>query len=53
MLPKQPICIISIKKKVIDVKEKYPLITKQMDSLLNGYYNATKYLYYNNKKLPK
>ena len=37
-------------KDLTDIKNKYPLITKQMDSLLRGYYNATKYLYYNNKK---
>jgi len=33
-----------------DIKKDHPLVTKQMDSLLRGYYNATKYLYYNNKK---
>ena len=38
------------KKSLTDIKNEYPLITKQMDSLLRGYYNATKYLYYNNKK---
>ena len=38
------------KKSFTDIKNKYPLITKKMDSLLKGYYNATKYLYYNNKK---
>ena len=38
------------KKEVIDIKKDHPIVTKQMDSLLRGYYNATKYLYYNNKK---
>ncbi len=33
-----------------DIKKDHPNVTKQMDSLLRGYYNATKYLYYNNKK---
>jgi phosphoglycerol transferase MdoB-like AlkP superfamily enzyme len=36
--------------KRIDIKKDYPVVTKQMDSLLRGYYHATKYLYYNNKK---
>lgn len=35
----------------IDLKKEYPLVTKQLDSLLKGYYHATKYLYYNNKKV--
>jgi len=34
-----------------DIKKDHPNVTKQMDSLLRGYYNATKYLYYNNKKI--
>ena len=38
------------KKNVTDIKKDHPLVTKQMDSLIRGYYNATKYLYYNNKK---
>jgi len=33
-----------------DLKEKYPKIYQHMDSLLNGFYHSTKYLYYNNKK---
>lgn len=37
-------------KDLTDIKKDYPNVTKQMDSLLRGYYNATKYLYYNNKK---
>ncbi len=37
-------------KDVIDIKKDHPDVTKQMDSLLRGFYNATKYLYYNNKK---
>mgnify|MGYP002639589896 CR=1 FL=1 len=37
-------------KEVTDIKKEYPDVTKQMDSLIRGYYNATKYLYYNNKK---
>jgi phosphoglycerol transferase MdoB-like AlkP superfamily enzyme len=36
-----------------DIKKDHPIVTKQMDSLLRGYYNATKYLYYNNKKTNK
>ena len=35
---------------MVDIKEKYPKKTLQMDSLLNAYYHATKYLYFNNKK---
>ncbi|NVK51601.1 MAG: sulfatase-like hydrolase/transferase [Flavobacteriaceae bacterium] len=37
-------------KDLTDIKSKHPIITQQMDSLLRGYYHATKYLYYNNKK---
>ncbi len=37
-------------KDLTDIKKDHPLVTKQMDSLLRGYYNATKFLYYNNKK---
>ena len=37
-------------EQITDIKKEYPLVAKQMDSLLRGYYNATKYLYYNNKK---
>ena len=37
-------------KDLTDIKKDHPNVTKQMDSLLRGYYNATKYLYYNNKK---
>lgn len=37
-------------KDLTDIKTKHPEITKKMDSLLRGFYNATKYLYYNNKK---
>ncbi|OSY87644.1 sulfatase [Tenacibaculum holothuriorum] len=33
-----------------DIQKSYPILTKKMDSLLNGYYHSTKYLYYNNKK---
>jgi phosphoglycerol transferase MdoB-like AlkP superfamily enzyme len=36
-----------------DIKNEYPLKTKEMDSLLNAFYHATKYLYFNNKKLVK
>lgn len=36
--------------KLIDLKEKYPSKASAMDSLLNAYYHATKYLYFNNKK---
>jgi phosphoglycerol transferase MdoB-like AlkP superfamily enzyme len=38
---------------VIDIKEFKPTITQSMDSLLSAYYHSTKYLYFNNKKLPK
>lgn len=37
-------------KDLTDIKKDHPNVAKQMDSLLRGYYNATKYLYYNNKK---
>ncbi len=37
-------------KDLTDIKKDHPIVAKQMDSLLRGYYNATKYLYYNNKK---
>ena len=37
-------------KDLTDIKKDHPTVSKQMDSLLRGYYNATKYLYYNNKK---
>ena len=37
-------------KDLTDIKKDHPTVTKQMDSLIRGYYNATKYLYYNNKK---
>ena len=40
-------------KNMMDIKEKYPKTTLQMDSLLNAYYHATKYLYFNNKKSEK
>ncbi len=38
------------KGSLIDIKKDHPKVTQQMDSLIRGYYNATKYLYYNNKK---
>lgn len=37
-------------KDLTDIKKDHPNVAKQMDSLLRGYYNSTKYLYYNNKK---
>ncbi|TMM31059.1 sulfatase [Polaribacter aestuariivivens] len=37
-------------KSLIDLKDKYPLQSKKMDSLLEAYYHSTKYLYFNNKK---
>ena len=40
-------------KNLVDLKEKYPEKTSNMDSLLNAYYHSTKYLYFNNKKLYK
>ncbi|WP_439132166.1 LTA synthase family protein [Polaribacter sp.] len=40
-------------EKMVNLKEKYPYKTFQMDSLLNAYYHATKYLYFNNKKSGK
>ena len=33
-----------------DISKQYPERTKSMDSLLNAFYESTKYLYYNNKK---
>ncbi|MGB1043446.1 MAG: sulfatase, partial [Tenacibaculum sp.] len=36
-----------------DVKQKFPSIEKEMDSLLSGFYHSTKYLYFNNKKVKK
>ena len=36
--------------KIIDLKKEYPKKASEMDSLLNAYYHATKYLYFNNKK---
>ena len=39
--------------KIIDIKKEYPKKASEMDSLLNAYYHATKYLYFNNKKLSK
>ena len=33
-----------------DISDKYPNKNKEMDSLLNAFYQSTKYLYYNNKK---
>ena len=38
---------------LMDLKAKYPIETQKMDSLLEAYYHATKYLYFNNKKLSK
>lgn len=40
-------------KKLNNLIDKYPVKASKMDSLLNGYYHATKYLYFNNKKLVK
>ncbi len=40
-------------KNLVDLKEQYPNKVLQMDSLLNAYYYATKYLYFNNKKSEK
>ena len=33
-----------------DIKNEFPKINEQMDSLLSAYYHTTKYLYFNNKK---
>jgi len=41
------------KKGLTDLQEQYPKQLKEMDSLLEAYYTATKYLYFNNKKLSK
>ena len=38
-------------KEVKDIKNDNPLVAKKMDSLLSAYYHATKYLYFNNKKV--
>ncbi len=40
-------------KVLVDLKYEYPKKAEEMDSLLSAYYNATKYLYFNNKKLDK
>ena len=40
-------------KRLVDLKEKHPAKASEMDNLLNAYYHATKYLYFNNKKLAK
>ena len=40
-------------KSLTDLQEQYPKQLKEMDSLLEAYYTATKYLYFNNKKLSK
>lgn len=40
-------------KDIKDIKLDKPLITQHMDSLLSAYYHATKYLYFNNKKVGK
>lgn len=40
-------------KVLVDLKDEYPKKAEEMDSLLSAYYNATKYLYFNNKKLDK
>jgi phosphoglycerol transferase MdoB-like AlkP superfamily enzyme len=43
--------LYSLKKnRLIDIKDKHPNITKEMDSLTLAYYYSTTYLYYNNKK---
>ncbi|WP_299060540.1 LTA synthase family protein [uncultured Polaribacter sp.] len=34
-----------------DIQKENPIRAKKMDSLLSGYYHATKYLYFNNKKI--
>jgi phosphoglycerol transferase MdoB-like AlkP superfamily enzyme len=36
-----------------DLKDTYPKKSQEMDDLLEAYYQATKYLYFNNKKSPK
>lgn len=46
--------LYNLKNKTLNnLEEKYPYKAKQMDSLLNAYYHATKYLYFNNKKSNK
>lgn len=37
-------------KSLTDLKDNLPKKTRELDSLLSAYYNATKYLYFNNKK---
>ncbi|MEE9407820.1 MAG: sulfatase-like hydrolase/transferase [Polaribacter sp.] len=41
------------KKEMNDIKSDNLLVSRKMDSLLEAFYHATKYLYFNNKKLPK
>jgi phosphoglycerol transferase MdoB-like AlkP superfamily enzyme len=38
---------------LINIKEKHPVISSKMDSLVKAFYHSTKYLYFNNKKLAK
>lgn len=38
---------------VKDIQLDKPIVTQEMDSLLSAYYHTTKYLYFNNKKVPK
>jgi phosphoglycerol transferase MdoB-like AlkP superfamily enzyme len=40
-------------KSLTDLKLNFPKKTAEMDSLLEAYYHATKYLYFNNKKSTK
>ena len=39
--------------KIKDIKLEKPEVSSKMESLLSGYYHATKYLYFNNKKTEK
>ena len=50
----QKASLFSLKTNTIeDIKLDKPYVTQQMDSLLSAYYHSTKYLYFNNKKIPK
>ncbi len=43
--------LYNLKEKALnDLKKDLPNQSKELDSLLNAYYHATKYLYFNNKK---
>lgn len=38
-------------KELTDIQDEHTAVSKKMDSLLSAFYHATKYLYFNNKKV--